>query len=305
MKIAALLTCHNRSAKTERCLASLKIAINEYNLKADDSIQLEVFLTDDGCTDNTVEVARQIFSNDGILHIIEGNGSLYWAGGMRFCWKEAMKRHEEWDYYLLLNDDIELMQNVFAELFMGEQYAVNSFGKKGIVSGITCSKENRNLVTYGGDVWKNKFLATRRRLVCNGTPQLCDVTNANILLVPQLIVDTVGIFYEGFTHGAADFDYSVMVRKAGYPVVLTANACGYCEMDHLVNEALAKRIIGMSLKERKDFFTNPVHSNRDYLRFIRRISPIRLPMVWFGRILNLYFPRLYYHFSGARSKLSK
>lgn len=300
MDIAVLLTCHNRREKTVKCLRSLKDALIAYNTTAKEIISIEIFLTDDGCTDGTSDAVSSVYPEENILHILRGDGNLFWAGGMRLCWREAMKHHAEWGYYLLLNDDVELMPNVFSELFKSELYAVEHAGKEGIVSGITCSKAIPHKMTYGGDVWINRIMATSKRLKPNGQPQLCDITNANILLVPQIIVDKIGIFYEKYRHGQADYDYSFMARKMGYPVILTAEFCGFCEKDHLDKDTIAKKIIAMSLKERKEYFSNPIHSNRDYLRFIRRISPIRVPIVWIGRFLNLYCPKFYYRIIGIR-----
>ena len=303
MKIAVLLTCHNRRAKTEKCLQSLKTALCFYKGGVEDGLCIEIFLTDDGCTDGTDESAREVFPNPEQLHIIHGNGNLFWAGGMRLCWLEALKRHNEWDYYLLLNDDVLLLENVFAELFNAEQFALKKCGKEGLVSGITCAKDDPTKLTYGGEVWVNRFFAKTRRLKPNGEPQLCDLTNANILLVPSHIVSHIGIFYGGYQHGQADYDYSSLTRKAGYPVVLTAKFCGYCDRDHLETKEIEDRVKAMSLSERKAYFKNPIHSNRDYLRFYYRTSPIRVPIVWLGRSLNVYFPRFYYYVSSIRRRL--
>jgi len=300
MKISILLTCHNRHVKTEACLQSLKYALTAYNFKHDKPITIEIFLTDDGCTDGTAEVARAVFPDEKVLHILQGKGNLFWAGGMRFCWKEAMKQHEGWDYYLLLNDDVELMDNVFEELFKAQYYAIEHYGEEGICSGITCAKEDTNKLTYGGSVWVNRFFATQKRLVPNGKPQLCDLTNANVLLVPQKVVDDIGIFSDNYKHSAADYDYSYKARKAGYPVILTAHFCGICNNDHIDSKVVAKELMNMSLKQRKSYFSHPLHSNEDYLRYISQTAPLRYPIVWFGRQMNLYFPKLYYRLSGLR-----
>ena len=298
MNIAVLMTCHNRKAKTVMCLRSLQRAVEAYNNTAKETIWIEIFLTDDGCTDGTADAAREIYPDKKVLHILQGDGNLYWAGGMRFCWREAMKSHAEWDYYLLLNDDTELMDNVFHELFDAQSYVYEHFGKEGIVSGITCATDNSSELTYGGDVFTNRFFATIHRLAPNGKPQLCDMTNANILLVPTAVVDRLGIFYEGYIHGRADNDYSIMARRKGIPVVLTANFCGKCDKDVTDARVSAQKIIGMSLKERRAFFRHPLHSTKEYLTLIRRTSPVRLPFVWGGRMINLYFPKLYYRLKG-------
>lgn len=298
MTISILLTCHNRKSKTEKCLRCLKEAFDAYNIIAEEKMDIEIFLTDDGCTDGTVEAARCIFPSEQQLHILKGDGTLFWAGGMRFCWNEALKRHLDWEYYLLLNDDTEVMPNVFPELFRAQRYAMDHFGREGIVSGITCSTSDPCVVTYGGDVFTNRLFAKVRRLAPCGEPQICDITNANILFVPVSVVDKAGIFYKGYTHGRADTDYSIMARRKGFPVLLTANFCGRCDHDHSSEMETARKIISMDLRERKMYFKNPLHSSKDFLIVIRRCFPLRLPFVWIGRMLNVYFPRFYYRIKG-------
>ncbi len=303
MNIAILMTCHNRCKQTVACVQSLNTALDRYNKKGVNIIFPEIYLTDDGCTDGTAESVRNILPDKKTLHVLKGDGNLFWAGGMRYCWREAMKSHTVWDYYLLLNDDTILSENAFDELFNAEKYAVDKFGKKGIVSGITCDKEDPTKLTYGGDVWVNRFLAKSQGVKPNGEPQMCDLTNANILLVPSDVVDRIGIFYEGYQHGLADYDYSNTARKAGIPVVLTAGYAGRCNRDHLNVQEFAAKIMSMKLSERKKYFKNPKHSSSDYLRFIWRVAPFRVPIVWLGRILNVYFPKLYYRMSNKRRSM--
>lgn len=300
MNLSILLTCHNRQAKTETCLRSLKDALEAYNKNNAEKVHIEIFLTDDGCTDGTAEAARVVFPNEQILHILRGDGNLYWAGGMRFCWKEAMKRHSEWDYYLLLNDDVQLYSNLFEELFNALNYSRKKYNQEGVISGITCSFDDPKKMTYGGDVFVNRFLGTSCRLEPIGEPQLCDKTNANILLVPSTVVDKIGIFYKGYRHSHADTDYSMLARRKGIPVVLTAHFCGSCDQDNTDARVLADKVMSMPLKDRVAYFRHPLHSTREYLLEICRTAPLRLPLVWFGRMLNTYFPKLYYSINGLR-----
>ena len=300
VNLAVLLTCHNRKDKTTRCLCSLKESIQYYNSQNDDQLVLEIFLTNDGCTDGTVEAAQAVLPDEVSLHVIKGDGNLFWAGGMRLCWREALKRHSEWDYYLLINDDTVMMENLFEELFNAQEYVKEKYSVEGIVSGITCATDDTSKLTYGGDVWVNRFLGTTRRLTPNGKPQMCDFTNANILLVPTKVVDKIGIFIDEFQHGKADYDYSNTARKTGIPVVLTAHFCGCCDYDHIDEKAVARKVTSMNLKERKAYFSCPIHSIRDYLLLVKRTAPMRYPMALFGRMLNLYFPKLYYRLSLRR-----
>lgn len=299
MKIAVLLTCFNRKEKTLSCLNSLYLALEAYNNKSEDKIELSIYLTDDACTDGTGEAVKNNFIDKDIT-ILQGTGSLYWAGGMRLAWNEALKKHNEWDFYLLLNDDTDIFPKSFSLLMQTHQYSMEHYGMGGVYTGATCAKDDSTLCTYGGDVWVNRMKGTTRRLSPIGIPQMCVMTNANVLLVASEVVDKIGIFSKDYQHGMADSDYGIRAGKSGIPVLLTSEYCGACDNDHTEHKVVAECICAMSLTERRRYFKHPMHSNSDYLRFIRNTSPMRLPMVWLGRMLNLYFPRFYYKLNNSR-----
>lgn len=293
MKIVAIVTCFNRCDKSIKCLQSLYSALGIYNHKSSKKLTLEVYLTDDGCTDNTVQQIEEKIMPLLPVTIIKGNGNLYWAGGMRAAWKEALKRKDEWDYYFLINDDVVFFENTFDELFNAEKYAIETFGKQGMYSGITCDIDNPNIITYSGRIRTNKLLGTKKQLVNTGTPQSCWQTNANILLVHKSVVDEIGIFYEGYQHTSCDYDYSVTAYEHKFPVLVTGNVCGACEFDHKDRKAEMEHITKMSLKERKAFLTHPIRNYKDDITYSRRHTPFRTPLVWSGKMIRLYFPRFY------------
>jgi GT2 family glycosyltransferase len=294
MYIAVLLTCHNRRKKTVSCLSSLKAALAKYNAEKEGGISLEIFLTDDGSTDGTADAAREIFPDEKVLHILQGDGNLYWARGMHYAWSDAQKQAGKWDFYLLLNDDVVLMGNVFEELLTANDYSMKNFGKQGLYSGQCCDPTDHNKRTFGGHVWVNRFKGTTKVMLPTGKPELCDITNANILMVSPNVVDVIGIFNKGFRHGGADYSYSIHARDKGFPVLLTANFCGECEFDHMSSGAEKNKIINMSLKERKAYFRHPLHSAKDRLLCARIETPLRYPFVLAGIIMNIYCPKLYY-----------
>jgi GT2 family glycosyltransferase len=101
-KIAVLLTCHNRKEKTLQCLDALyaQQGLEEY-------FTIEVYLVDDASTDGTAAAITASFPN---VHIIQGDGNLYWNRGMHLAWNTASKARD-FDYYLWLNDDTFLEKN--------------------------------------------------------------------------------------------------------------------------------------------------------------------------------------------------
>ena len=87
ISIAVILTCFNRKEKTVQCLRHLFAAASQYNTGHADGeeVHLSIFLTDDGCTDGTADAVKEECEGQE-LHIIQGDGKCYWAGGMRLAW---------------------------------------------------------------------------------------------------------------------------------------------------------------------------------------------------------------------------
>lgn len=291
--IAVIITCFNRKDKTTDSLVHLFKACDTYNqAHPQAAIELSVYLTDDGCTDGTADAVREVCEGHD-LHIIQGNGHCYWAGGMRLAWNEALKQKGKWDFYLLLNDDTMVYPEVFEELFSAHRFALDSCHKAGLYSGITCDIDNPSVITYGGEVFNGKVQADGEKISANASPMAVDQTNANILLVSKEIVDSLGIFHEGFIHGSADYDYSMQAHKHGFPVMVTAKVCGACEYDHLSGKNEVAKLGAMSLSQRIKYLKNPVHSDHDYLLYIRRNLPHKYLVSLILRKIRLYSPKLY------------
>lgn len=298
-KIAVLLTCFNRKDKTTSCLRHLFAAKEKYASDTGQQLELAIYLTDDGCTDGTAEAAKEVCKGQE-LHIVKGTGSLYWAGGMRWAWKEAQKDNRKWDFYLLLNDDTIIYDNVFEELMSTHVFAISQFGNGGIYSGITCEIGKPEVITYGGDVYDTPAMGSYHRLRPNGTPQRADQTNANILLVANNVVDSIGTFSNEYIHSAADLDYSLAANKANLPVLVTPHVCGECSFDHTPESEICKRLIKMSLSQRRKYVYAPTHSDKDYLTLIKRQMPQKYLMSWTLRKLRLYTPSIYYKINKMR-----
>jgi GT2 family glycosyltransferase len=298
-KIATILTVFNRREKTLSCLQHLYEALEAYNQSASDGVTLSVFLTDDGCTDGTADAIRSTFP-DKDIHIVQGTGSLFWAGGMRLAWQTAIDSGTAWDYYLLLNDDTNIYNNVFEELFEADEYGYRQTGKHGLSSGITCQPGKQNEITYGGIKFLSKTKGRYQLAKQTGTPQSVDSTHANILLIHNEVVATIGIFYEGYRHGGADVDYAMTCNRHRFPVYITAHICGECEFDHDSDKGEIERLMEMTLAERKAYVNSPIHSDHDYLLRVRRNQPLRFPLTWLIRTIRLYLPGLYYKISSLR-----
>ena len=280
-RIAALYTCHNRKVKTLASLSTLYKA----KLKSTNDFQLTIYLTDDGSTDGTSKAVKEQFPN---VTIIAGSGDLFWSEGMRVSWKKALENN--YDAYLLLNDDVEIYDSVFDQLFEAHKYCLNQFNKPGIYIGATENK-NTGELTYSGSLVLNKFLYTQRRLAPNGNFQSCDLANANIMLVTREVVEQIGIFPEGYSHGISDYHYSLTASINNIPVLVAKAYCGHCLFDHAYIYA---DFATKSFDERKKILNNPTGLALDsYKKYMRRFFPFRYPFVAFFGWFKLYFPKIY------------
>ncbi len=275
--IAVLLTCHNRKNKTLACLESL------YRALIPDSYSIDIYLTDDGSTDGTSLAVKNLFPD---INIVEGNGTMFWAGGMRLAWETAMK-NKLYDVYLLINDDVVLNPDFFYKLMETDSYAYKKMGKKGIYSGATIDEKNGK-VTYGGSrIINNLFIVKMHMLTPSGYPLNCDVTNANVLWVSKNVVDEIGIFDNHFTHGIADYDYSLQAVRKNIPVLLAPDVCGMCTDDHGKNWKSSN----YSLKERITYLKSPKGlAMKEYMYFVKKHFPLFIPYSYVMLWLKTFFP---------------
>ncbi|WP_430908608.1 glycosyltransferase family 2 protein [Maribacter sp. 2-571] len=281
---AVLYTCYNRKEKT---LASLK-SLYDVAQRTTPTLSFKVYLTDDGSTDGTAEAVSLQFPE---VQIIEGDGTLFWAEGMRKSWKAALD--QDYEAFLLLNDDVELYENLFDQLLKTHKYAVDHLGKSGIYIGATEDRFTKKL-TYSGSILLNRFLYTAKRLEPNGKVQRCDMANANIMMVTKEAVAQIGILSEGYSHGMADYDYSLMANRSNIPVLIAPAYCGHCLNDHTDHyEGFAEK----SFKERKNHLYKPNGlALGSYKKYMWKFFPFRYPFVVFFGWLKLYFPKLYLNF---------
>ena len=283
MRIAILLTVHNRVEKTVRCLNSLFRGVEKT-----DGTSFDLFITDDGSTDQTEAEIKSLFPQDN-LFLLKGDGNLYWNGGMIHAWKAALDRGG-YAGYLWLNNDTEVFPNLWNELIEADLYSKSQFGQGGIYVGSTCDKEKK-LLTYGGFNYTDRWILKDRFVVPNGTFQPCQCAHGNITYVSQDIVDKQGILYDRYLHGGSDHDYTYRAYKRGLPIFVLRDYVGICENDHDTN-AHQVEFFKMSLKDRINYLYSPIGYNlKNTLLFQQRCFPYRYPFVWFLGHMKAFFPK--------------
>lgn len=254
VRIAILLTCHNRREKT---LFSLE-ALFKQVLGLENSLQ--VYLVDDGSSDRTQEAVQLNYPE---VKVLQGDGNLFWNGGMRLAFSEALKTGH--DYYLWLNDDTQLEPDALSNL-LNTHYQLAEQGKpNSIVVGSTRDGVTGEL-TYGGVVRPNRWRRLAfKRVEPSKERQECETMNGNCVLIPHTVAEKVGNLDNAFTHGIGDYDYGLRARRLGCSVWIAPEYVGTCSRNLLrggwedTNLPLGARwkkvrqVKGLALKEWKIF----------------------------------------------------
>ena len=218
--IAALITCFNRRQHTLTALTTF------YQQRGLEGIKLKVFLVDDGCTDGTGEAVRTNFPQ---VCVLQGNGKLFWDGGMRMAYAAAMK--EGFDAYLFFNDDTKLYDDALSRLVQVANARL-AIGEPTIVTGTTYSPGTTE-PTYGGQRWLHSGLSKTLHLVTPDpeSPVSTDTMNGNFALIPREITKVLGNIEKGFTQQFGDFDYGLRAQRAGFKVVVAPGYSGECSLN--------------------------------------------------------------------------
>jgi GT2 family glycosyltransferase len=278
-RIAVLMTCYNRKEKTVECLTRLKLQ------KGLGKYKTQIFLVDDGSQDGTGEEVRKQFPE---VRILQGDGTLFWCGGMRFAFGEALK--EGFDFYLWLNDDTMLYD--FALHRMLNTY--NNLSDIGIIVGSLCDPENQKL-TYGGSrTIGRKWFSNRYEMVQpNQVPQRCDLFHGNCILLPKMVATVTGNLSRAYKHGAGDIDYALRAAKFGFTSWICPGYVGSCSKNKHV-EPWKNR--ALSLNERIEAIHHPVIIARieDWIVYTKKHHKLLWPLFYAQSFIIYRFPKLYF-----------
>lgn len=221
MRIVIILTCFNRRLGTIRCIQSL--------CRQSTYIDKSFVVVDDGSGDNTPEYLRK-FADDWSLDltILNGDGKLYYSGGMRKGMNYVLHSDTYFDYVMLVNDDVDFYPNVFDVLLSESQHY-----RQAVIVGATC--DEAGVQTYGGIRYEKNNSIKYQMVKVDELDLRCDTFNANCVLIPYGVFKNVDIIDEKFRHSLGDFDYGLQISKDGTGIYSTKHFIGKCNRNSVVN----------------------------------------------------------------------
>ena len=249
-KIAVLITCFNRKEMTINCIKSLA--------ETNKDIDFRFVVTDDNSSDGTKEALTKLPYK---IKLIDGDGSLFWNGGMRKSIAYALSNVDKFDYALLVNDDVAFYPGTINQMV----HRIKTSGAD-VVVGATCDEDGK--MTYGGVLKTSKHLAKFKPMEPGNDDKQCDTFNCNAVLLKSEVFKEAGNFDSKYTHAMGDYDYGFRLRKLGYTVVSSTNFVGHCEANAIEGTWLDPKL---PRKERLKLKEGPKGlPKKDYYHFVRK-----------------------------------
>jgi GT2 family glycosyltransferase len=197
-----IIPVHNRERITRACLERLRVQGT-----FDRAI---VCVVDDGCTDGTRAMLESEFPE---VHRVEGNGHLYWGGGILEGMIVACEADAE--VMVWLNDDCLPAPGSI------EVVIERALLTRGICGGVCFDPDHPGVQTYGGTHMDSETMV--------GPPrgQVAPVTfiNGNLVAVHRHVVERIGLPPgRSLPHYGGDSIYSLRAVRAGIPCEVHGDA---------------------------------------------------------------------------------
>lgn len=214
--LSIIIPVYNGLEYTKKCLANLRSAISRAN---NDHYKVHIIIVDDGSTDGTsLWIKSQALSN---IHLISGDGTLWWSGGVNEGVKYALKNLKT-DYVLLWNNDVTAHENYFLELFMvlNEEQSYRT-----IIGSKIFTDAGQGIIWSMGGIFDpisgKKFMLGSYK---SDNPDLNKPLDADWLpgmgtTIPVAVIDKTGLWdNKNFPQYHGDSDFTYRAKLAGFRI---------------------------------------------------------------------------------------
>jgi len=195
--VHVLIPAHNRRSVTLECLNALNAA--------GDLGRYHVVVIDDGSTDGTAEAIRLSYPQ---IHVLTGDGNLWWTGAIVLGMRHAVEAGAE--QLIWLNDDC-LVRPRTLELLVEHtrEHPRTIIGAQGVEANVSTE------VAFGGK--RRSWRGFRFVRAAADEVAACDVLSGNLVCMPREVVDAIGYpDLKATPHYGGDALYMVRARNAGY-----------------------------------------------------------------------------------------
>lgn len=208
--VTVMLTCFNRKNATITCINSL--------VQGNPSVDFRFIVTDDNSSDKTAETLGTLPYQ---ITVLEGDGQLFWNGGMRMALEYALQEKNKTQYYMLINDDVTFYPHAIESLIeRSRRYP------EAVFAGST--KDTSGKTSYGGVRLLSRRFAKFALVEPSAEYKKCDTFNGNCVLLPAEVFIAVGNLDPLYRHSMSDYDYGMKLTRMGYTIYNAGEPVGDC-----------------------------------------------------------------------------
>jgi GT2 family glycosyltransferase len=211
-RVFVVIAVHNRLDFTLACLASLVEQTHG---------DLKLIVVDDGSTDGSAAIISTRYPD---VQVLNGDGSLWWAGATNRGVSWALERAADADFVLTMNNDTEVSPGYVESLIAAARRFPNA-----LIGSLSVDITDPNRPLYWGTRTDWKTAKARRDtppqapFVDSVTP---DCKNVDVLpgrgtLIPLRVFRTAGMFDAvRLPQYGADYEFAVRAHRAGYSLLV-------------------------------------------------------------------------------------
>ena len=208
--ISIIIPVRNRKEITRNILTQIFTQISLKNCTSN----VSVIVVNDGSTDGTKEMIIEQFDH---VHLIEGDGSLWWTGAIIQGMEYGVNKLNA-DYLVWLNDDISLADNFLVNLI---NICRDQNYQKTIVGGLIKDQTYPDWVVLSGALKRQPISNTN--MLTSSEELEVDVICGTMAVIPCSVVDKIG--YPNvirFPHYGGDYEYIMRAKRNGFRIILSS-----------------------------------------------------------------------------------
>jgi glycosyltransferase involved in cell wall biosynthesis len=197
--IYIIIPVHNRKNTTLKCLENLQ--------KSGDVQKYYIVVVDDGSTDGTSQAIQSLYPE---VTILQGDGNLWWTGGIKKGMEYAYQQGAE--YFIWLNDDCLVTEKTLSDSI--------EFCKKNPNSIVGCQgfeEKDNTILAFGGKykTWKGYPLIKFPENCVTS----CDLLSGNLVCFSREVIIKIGYPEPNeLPHYGSDALYLIRARKAKFNI---------------------------------------------------------------------------------------
>jgi GT2 family glycosyltransferase len=169
-----------------------------------------VTVVDDGSTDGTKHYLQE---NNPSIHIISGNGNLWWTGSINAGLEQILGTADESDYVLTINNDCTIKPDYLKKI-------LSVAGSDKIIGSKVVSAQTNKTWDLGERIdWAKGTITIRQK---DSDP--VDAITTKGTLYPVTMFKQIGLLSKRLPHYLSDYEIAIRAKHRGYKLII-CSAC--------------------------------------------------------------------------------